>query len=118
MNMVEELRELLEITTPERWSIYEESSGHAMVVDCQDVSVCRVYQQPDDTWRALDTARLISRVKNNLPALLEAAEALEAIRARINGEFDNPALLARGLLRERCEDDLLQFCNEALEKLK
>ena len=33
-----------------------EDDGHALVVDIQDVSVLRVYQQPNDTWQAADLA--------------------------------------------------------------
>lgn len=55
---------------------------------------------------------------NNLPALLEAVEVLEAIQARINGEFDNPALERMGPLSADMREDIRQWCDAALAKLK
>jgi hypothetical protein len=73
---LDHLRELYETSTPERWSASKESSGHASVLDCQDVTVCRVFQQPWDTWQAITNAEFIALAHNAMPYLLRAAELL------------------------------------------
>lgn len=83
MTKIEELRAAYEAATPERWDFHQERSGHATVVDCQDVTVCRVYQQPYDTWQALDTAEFIALAHNTMPLLLEAVERLEYMQQTI-----------------------------------
>lgn len=67
-------KKLGEGATPGPWTVSNEKEigRHVCVVDEQDVTVCRVYQQPYDTWNAKDTARLISRA----PLLVEAREVL------------------------------------------
>jgi len=44
--------------TPGLWDALETEWG-AKVVDCQGVTVADIPQQPTDTWRAIDNARLI-----------------------------------------------------------
>ena len=64
---------------PGPWSVDEEreEGGHYRVVDEQDVTVCRVYQQPFDTWQALDTAQLIAAAPNMLQAMRLAVAMLQ-----------------------------------------
>jgi hypothetical protein len=45
-------------TTPSPWRMEPpDGDGHVRVVDVQDVTVARFYQQPLDTWSALDNAK-------------------------------------------------------------
>jgi hypothetical protein len=43
-------------------------------------------------------------------------DALTAIRARINGEYDNKALVAYGPLTTNTHEDILWIINEACDK--
>lgn len=52
-----------------------------------------------------------------MPALLRAVETLEAIRARMNGEFDHPALIKYGPLSATRDDDILAMLNSALGEM-
>lgn len=45
-------------------------------------------------------------------------EALQAIAARINGEFDNPVLLKYGLLSTDPEEDVIRIAREAIEEIE
>jgi hypothetical protein len=46
--------------TPGPWRAEEpDENGHVLVVDVQEVSVARCYQQPYDTWLAADNAALV-----------------------------------------------------------
>jgi len=75
--------------TPEPWRIEEEAEGSVLVTDEQGVSICRCYQQPHDTWRALDNALLIAAAPKRLAALLQAIVALNtAPRFRVPGLGD------------------------------
>ena len=68
--------------TPGPWSAEPtDTDGHVLVVDEQDVSVCRVYQQPHDTWQAADTAALIAAA----PDLLAALRSADAWVAQYHG---------------------------------
>jgi len=60
--------------TPGPWTSHKTSFG-AKVVDVQDVTVADIPQQPEDTWQAVDTAKIIAAT----PKLLEAAKKLVAI---------------------------------------
>lgn len=55
---------------------------------------------------------------NTMPALLGAVDTLEAIRARINGEFDHPALVKFGPLSCSSTDDILSLIKNALGELQ
>lgn len=46
----------------------------------------------------------------------ELLEALEAIRARINGEYDNPSLVSIGSLRYNTDDDVLRIATQAISR--
>ena len=56
----------------------------------------------------------INRLRNINTGLLAA---LEAVRARINGEWDHPALVAFGALGN-CEADLLAIIAPAIAEAK
>ncbi len=79
MNQLEQLKAAYSAATPERWGHDAEPDGHAIVVDCQDVIICRTYQQPFDTWSAGDNAIFITLAHNLMPALLEAVRCVEDI---------------------------------------
>ena len=75
--------------TPEPWRIEEEADGNVLVTDEQGVSICRCYQQPHDTWRAIDNALLIAAAPKLRAALLQAVVALNtAPRFRVPGLGD------------------------------
>lgn len=76
-----------ELTTPERWEYHHESSGHAVVVDCQDVTICRVYQQPHDTWLALDNAIFIATAHNVLPKLARSDTLLRELVQALDSAY-------------------------------
>jgi hypothetical protein len=70
--------------TPRPWHAEEpEHSGHVVIADEQDVSICRCYQQPHDTWTASANAALIVRAVNTrellIAALKKAQFALESV---------------------------------------
>jgi len=75
--------------TPTPWRVDADSpedGGHVLIVDEQDVSIARVYQQPLDTWTAEATAeRIISCVE-----ALEGRnpEALDEVLAAANEMVD------------------------------
>jgi hypothetical protein len=76
-----------ELSTPERWDYHQESSGHAVVVDCQDVTICRVYQQPRDTWMALDNAAFIATAHNVLPKLARSDTLLRELVQALDSAY-------------------------------
>jgi len=58
-----------------------------------------------------------SKVNSDLiVAAPDLLDALEAIQARINGEFDHPALVAYGPLHET--QDIIRICAKVLAKVK
>lgn len=67
--------------------------------------------EPDDM---ADAARIVHCVNNN-DALLAA---LEAIEARISGEWDNPALVSFGELSTNTDDDVLRIARAAIAAAK
>jgi hypothetical protein len=78
--------------TPRPWHAEEpDAKGHVIIADEQDVSVCRCYQQPHDTWTAAANAGLIVRAVNtqNLlaGALNKAQFALESV-VHLTGDND------------------------------
>ncbi len=48
----------------------------------------------------------------------ETTSALRAIEARINGEWDNPSLIAIGELHTSAEMDILRIVEETLSKIE
>ncbi len=63
-------------------------------------------------WEEFEAnARLIKAAPNML-------ETLEAIKALINGEYDNPSLLKMGELLPRADDNILHFAGNAIRKAK
>lgn len=50
------------------------------------------------------------------PRETQMQETLKAIVARVQGVFDDPALLAKGVLHTSIEEDVLRFAVEELEK--
>lgn len=84
-----------------------EEDGHALVVDVQDVSVLRVYQQPHDTWQAADLAEFIVLAKDLMPQLIRAVDYLDRMRELVNdgentdsGEFISNMVGAGDLLEK------------------
>ena len=72
------------MTTPERWSVGEPNDeGHSMVVDCQDVTIATVWQQPLDPpeW-ANENAHLIATAPQLLSALKAVYDAMPAPSTR------------------------------------
>ena len=68
-----------------------------------------------------DTGKTIAVVYDNqnsdiLAAAPDMYEALKAIVARIDGDFDNPELMKRGPLSFYGMNDIVRFANEALAK--
>jgi hypothetical protein len=59
--------------TPRPWHVEEpDEKGHVVIADEQDVSICRCYQQPHDTWTAAANAALIVGAVNTRELLLGA----------------------------------------------
>jgi hypothetical protein len=58
-------------------------------------------------------AQLIITAVNSYDDMLEA---LKAIKARLNGEFDHPSLVAYGPLSDSETDDILGYAEEAIQK--
>lgn len=78
--------------TPGPWTAEEkDKDGHVVVADVQGVSICRCYQQPYDTWRAIDTANLIAAA----PDMLEALQGLLEYTGGSDSPFDHPIQVAR-----------------------
>jgi hypothetical protein len=78
--------------TPRPWHPEEpDDKGHVIVADEQDISICRCYQQPHDTWTAAANAALIVRAVNThellLCALKKAQFALASV-AYLTGNND------------------------------
>jgi hypothetical protein len=69
--------------TPGPWNFYKTPWG-AKVTDVQDVTVADVPQQPLDTWKAIDNARLIAA----------APELLAALRGLVQWEDSGPTTLS------------------------
>ena len=82
------------------------------MVDIQDVSVLRVYQQPNDTWQAADLAEFIVLAKKLMPQLISAVDYLDRMREMVNngentdsGEFVSNMVGAGDLLEKLgCRD--------------
>jgi hypothetical protein len=78
-----QLKYLLTMITPEAWRFVQEGDaepdGNALVVDVQDVTIARFYQQPMDTWLAVDNARFVTLAHELMPDLLEAVRVLERV---------------------------------------
>lgn len=78
-----QLKALLAIITPEAWRFdaeYDkEDDGNAVVLDVQDVTIARFYQQPQDSWLATDNARFVTLAHELMPDLLEAVRVLERV---------------------------------------
>lgn len=90
----------------------------------QEAATCLVedlHMLMDGTWvpdadscqASVDNAVLLA---DSLPLLLGAVETLEAIRARLNGVYDHPALVKFGPLSVTRDDDILAMINKALDE--
>ena len=79
---VAELRRLLDAATPGPWMVGDEGDDVAVIVDEGDefssIQIAADLHQGDD---GLTDARLIAAAVNALPALLDAAEERDALRA-------------------------------------
>jgi len=77
---------------------------------------------PDEYRTRLATFTEAGKAYPGLGNLLEAAPellaTLEAVRARINGEFDHPELVKMGPLMADSDDDILAWCAAAIAKAK
>ena len=134
MTKLEQLKAAYEAATPGEWKPCREHEGFdgpMFDLDADERSeyesrpFVRICAESDNVttnhdlfeFRRTD-ANFIALAHNMMPQLLEAVEALKAVRARYEGEFDNPALMDRGaLLTDPCED-MYQFAVSALENLK
>lgn len=113
MTKIEELKAAYEATPGLDWRYDPELSAVVYVGDNR-VKVAADFGKilGGDTF-----GHLIALMHNNLPALLEAVEALEASKARASGEFDNTYLMKYGEMGTT-SDDVVRITKSALEKLK
>lgn len=108
--------------TPGKWEVWEEinvrsNTGRA-------ICSCGVTQGTQQSRREnIANAKLIAaapELKAEVTRLSELNEelmdALIAIDARLNGDFDNPRLMLYGELSESETDDVQGFAKEAIEK--
>jgi hypothetical protein len=84
-------------------------SGYAALVDDNDKEAVRVIYRKN--WNCVELAEEISKRYNNYSQL---EQTLQAIRARMQGEFDHPALEKFGALNTDPQIDILSMVNSAL----
>lgn len=96
-----------------QWDYHQLASGAAVVVDHEEVDVCLVRTTGADHVTPLDTAEFITISRNSMRGLLLCAKAVLAIKARIDGEFDNKCLMTFGALSPSMVDDVLWIANTA-----
>lgn len=75
------------------------------------------YKSDDLKWIAKEELTVFGRVSDDVSRRLieeweSATSAIEAIKARIQGEWDNPALMAYGPLSTSTEEDLLHILEQ------
>lgn len=88
----------------------------AVIAELTDVAA------PSDGKRLVDAANSRYQLREALAGTSPAGpakddvlqQALQAIRARINGEFDHPALVAIGPLHPSTNTDVLRIIDQAL----
>lgn len=110
MSKIEKLKAAFEVSTPGWWRI-----GDAGAV----VFGPKTGAPSPETVAAVrkkTNAEFIAISHNMMPALLGAVETLEAIRARLKGEFDHPALVKFGPLSVTRDDDILAMVDNALKE--
>jgi hypothetical protein len=97
--------------TPGEWMFSKNSHDYSVYSD----------QNPATIANVLNTSREISDEEAEANARLMASapklvHALTAIVARIQGDFDNPALMAYGELWPNSEADILRIARKALSE--
>lgn len=115
MMSITALKEALTLITPEAWRFDAEfdveKSGHAVISDVQDVTIARIYKQPNDTWCATDNANFIVLAHEMMPDLLSAADELKALID--SGLIPETRLVnARKVLAKLERSDLTTKCSE------
>jgi hypothetical protein len=73
-----------------------------------------IKNHPDETLVAFLPPDLPQHVALLLAGAPQLLMALEAIKARIDGEYDHPALVAFGALRVNTEEDILEIATQAI----
>lgn len=96
-----------------QWDYHQLASGAAVVVDHEEETVALIRATGDDHVTPLDTAEFITLSRSSMRGLLLCAKAVLAIKARIDGEFDNKCLMTFGALSPSRIDDVLWIANTA-----
>jgi hypothetical protein len=116
MNKLDELKAALAAATPGEWAV--DNNKNALAFPGFEVRSTGTIPSKVLAIAAPESdAHLIALMHNMLPDLLEAVTVVEAIHARITGEYGNPALMLMGAL-ESPSRDINRWCTDVLEKLK
>jgi hypothetical protein len=98
--------------TPGPWKISKTINDFSIYAEANDnLDIAAVYQKS----RAIDHEEARANT-DIIAASPELVEALEAIVAAINGEFDNPSLMKFGALYADREDSIKEIAIQALHK--
>lgn len=134
MTKLEELRQAFEASTPGEWKpckdhedfdgeYFDIEPGERAAFDARPITgieaasggVARAHDLFE--FKTAD-AQFIALAHSLMPHLLGAVEALNTIKARYNGIWDDPGLLDFGPLSPGAGEDMFKIAHAALEKLK
>jgi len=111
--------------TPGPWIVRDHEDQNKFTVECltHHDSLRSIIAEVRETWLCPehvgegDQAPRIARLIAKAPLLDEAREFCQAVIARIQGEWDNPALRKWGPLSTDVETDIKDFARALLAKL-
>lgn len=115
MTKLEQLKAAHEAASPKATWVYEDALSAVVYVSGDRLKAAADLGKIDDSK---SLGEFIALAHNTMPLLLEAVEALEAIKARFDGVFDHPVLVKYGPLDVSMQRDMYRLADNALEKLK